>query len=57
MTTTCSHCGWPLRDLPAASAHHTSQGVIRYQRCVCGAWLVLLNGHPITNAATRCAAE
>ncbi|ONI79760.1 hypothetical protein ALI144C_23720 [Actinosynnema sp. ALI-1.44] len=50
MTSTCDTCGWPARDLPTVSTHYTSQGVLRYRRCVCGAWLVLLNGQPVRAA-------
>ncbi|WP_419998536.1 hypothetical protein [Streptomyces boninensis] len=39
---TCDDCGWPLDGggLVEVSRHHTSEGVVRYRRCVCGAWLI-----------------
>ncbi|MBP2327485.1 hypothetical protein JOF56_007870 [Kibdelosporangium banguiense] len=49
MTTTCPSCGWPTDDLPT-SAHRTSEGIVDYRRCVCGTWLVQLNGSTV---ATR----
>jgi hypothetical protein len=33
--------GWQTR-----SRHPTSQGVVRYQRCRCGSWRVLLGPRP-----------
>ncbi|WP_165960423.1 hypothetical protein [Actinocrispum wychmicini] len=39
--TTCPHCAWPVRDLPA-ERHRTSEGVVDYRRCVCGSWIVLV---------------
>lgn len=33
----CAQCGWPSEDATVLSTHHTSQGWIRYRRCVCGA--------------------
>ncbi len=41
----CDHAapaGWQLR-----STHQTSAGTVAYARCVCGAWLVLLDGRPL----------
>lgn len=46
--TTCEHgapAGWQIR-----STHQTSAGTIAYARCVCGAWLVLLDGQPLAHA-------
>jgi hypothetical protein len=37
-TTTCSACGWTDDDGAAVvSRHHTSEGVVVWTRCVCGA--------------------
>ena len=33
----CPRCGWPTEEASVLSTHHTSQGWIRYRRCVCGA--------------------
>jgi len=33
----CTRCGWPSAEAAVLSTHHTSQGWIRYRRCVCGA--------------------
>lgn len=33
---TCPQCGWPTEEATVLSTHHTSQGWIRYRRCVCG---------------------
>jgi len=40
----CASCGWPARQdgMTELSWHRTSQGVVRYLRCVCGAWIVEL---------------
>jgi hypothetical protein len=32
----CTRCGWPSDEATVLSTHHTSQGWIRYRRCVCG---------------------
>jgi hypothetical protein len=32
----CSRCGWPSDEAAVLSTHHTSQGWVRYRRCVCG---------------------
>ena len=32
----CTRCGWPSEEAAVLSTHHTSQGWIRYRRCVCG---------------------
>ncbi len=33
----CAHCGWPVGEARVVSTHHTSEGWVRYRRCVCGA--------------------
>ena len=33
----CTRCGWPGEESVVLSTHHTSQGWVRYRRCVCGA--------------------
>ncbi len=33
----CPRCGWPSEEMTVLSTHPTSQGWIRYRRCVCGA--------------------
>ena len=32
----CARCGWPSEEAMVLSTHHTSQGWVRYRRCVCG---------------------
>lgn len=32
----CARCGWPSDEAVVLSTHHTSQGWVRYRRCVCG---------------------
>lgn len=32
----CARCGWPGDEARVLSTHHTSQGWVRYRRCVCG---------------------
>jgi hypothetical protein len=32
----CAQCGWPSDEARVLSTHHTSQGWVRYRRCVCG---------------------
>ena len=32
----CARCGWPSDEATVLSTHHTSQGWVRYRRCVCG---------------------
>jgi hypothetical protein len=33
----CAHCGWPVDEAQVVSTHRTSEGWVRYRRCVCGA--------------------
>ncbi|WP_219412901.1 hypothetical protein [Pseudonocardia nigra] len=33
----CRHCGWPGDEAEVLSTHATSEGWVRYRRCVCGA--------------------
>jgi Pyruvate/2-oxoacid:ferredoxin oxidoreductase delta subunit len=33
----CAQCGWPVDEAAVLSTHHTSEGWVRYRRCVCGA--------------------
>lgn len=33
----CARCGWPGDEATVLSTHHTSEGWVRYRRCVCGA--------------------
>lgn len=42
----CPHCGWPAAESShePGSAYRTSAGTLRYRRCVCGAWLLVLCG-------------
>ncbi|WP_185845966.1 hypothetical protein [Kibdelosporangium aridum] len=51
MTTTCPSCAWPIAEL-STSAHRTSEGVVDYRQCVCGTWLVLVNGRTVSSVAT-----
>jgi hypothetical protein len=32
----CTQCGWPGDESRVLSTHLTSQGWVRYRRCVCG---------------------
>jgi hypothetical protein len=32
----CERCGWPVDEATVLSTHSTSQGWVRYRRCVCG---------------------
>jgi hypothetical protein len=32
----CAQCGWPSDEAEVLSTHPTSQGWVRYRRCVCG---------------------
>ncbi|WP_232660464.1 hypothetical protein [Pseudonocardia sp. TRM90224] len=32
----CAHCGWPNDEAKVLSTHHTSEGWVRYRRCMCG---------------------
>jgi hypothetical protein len=32
----CAQCGWPSDEAKVLSTHHTSEGWVRYRRCVCG---------------------
>jgi hypothetical protein len=38
----CARCGWPSDEAEVLSTHHTSQGWVRYRRCVCGAVTIQL---------------
>jgi hypothetical protein len=33
----CARCGWPGSEAPVLSTHPTSEGWVRYRRCICGA--------------------
>jgi hypothetical protein len=49
--TACDECAravWQVR-----STHRTSAGAVGYARCLCGAWLVLLDGRPLATARAR----
>ncbi|WP_329083697.1 MULTISPECIES: hypothetical protein [unclassified Streptosporangium] len=41
----CPSCGRPA-TVPS-SAHYSSEGVVRYSRCACGRWLVVVAGEVI----------
>ena len=32
----CAQCGWPSNEAAVLSTHQTSEGWVRYRRCVCG---------------------
>ncbi|GEL18582.1 hypothetical protein [Pseudonocardia asaccharolytica] len=32
----CAQCGLPSEETHVLSTHHTSEGWVRYRRCVCG---------------------
>jgi hypothetical protein len=43
----CARCGWPGEEAAVMSTHQTSEGWVRYRRCICGAVtieLVTLDG-------------
>jgi hypothetical protein len=40
----CPRCGCPLAELIPDSTHRASDGRVGYRRCVCGQWLVEVNG-------------
>jgi hypothetical protein len=43
----CAQCGWPGDEATVLSTHRTSEGWVRYRRCICGAVtieLVTLDG-------------
>ncbi|HVW43199.1 MAG TPA: hypothetical protein VHC18_17805 [Amycolatopsis sp.] len=40
----CPRCGCPLDELCPESTHRVSEGRTAYRRCVCGKWLVEVNG-------------
>ncbi|MEC3954448.1 hypothetical protein VMT65_15510 [Nocardia sp. CDC153] len=45
----CTHCGWPTtQPFQVLSCHHTSEGLVTYTRCACGAL-----GIHLTPAFTR----
>lgn len=49
----CAQCGWPIEQTRVLSTHHTSEGWVRYRRCVCGAvsiQLITLDGREGTHA-------
>lgn len=51
----CAGCGWPMAEARTESAHVTSEGWVRYRRCVCGAVFVELpaGATPGTTNGTR----
>lgn len=54
----CAQCGWPSDEAAVLSTHHTSQGWVRYRRCVCGTFaieLVTLGAGAATGAGTEVA--
>lgn len=36
MEARCADCGWPAEEARVLSTHRTSEGWIRYRKCVCG---------------------
>jgi hypothetical protein len=38
----CARCGWPADEAQVLSTHHTSEGWVRYRRCVCGTMSIQL---------------
>jgi hypothetical protein len=49
--TACPTCGWrDRRGRRHLSSHLTSQGVVSYWRCVCGAVLVVDGGRVLGSA-------
>ncbi|NKQ52152.1 hypothetical protein HFP15_04570 [Amycolatopsis sp. K13G38] len=51
----CPSCGCPLAELLAESSHVVSDGRVAYRRCVCGKWLVEINGSLVGTAGLRSA--
>jgi hypothetical protein len=50
VTPRCPSCRFDIA--PSEPGHASSAGPVRYLRCVCGLWLVLLNEEPIAAAGT-----
>ncbi|QWF85042.1 hypothetical protein [Amycolatopsis sp. CA-230715] len=43
--TTCPRCGWPAGErLDTGSTHPVSDGRVSYRQCLCGSWLILVDG-------------
>lgn len=48
----CPRCQWPLSELlHGGSSHPVAAGRLDYRRCVCGTWLLIVNG--VLAGATR----
>jgi hypothetical protein len=47
----CPSCGWPTAEAEVISRHPTSEGTVRYVRCVCGRVTVQLRA--LTEAGAR----
>jgi hypothetical protein len=47
----CPSCGWPTAETRVISRHRTSEGTVRYLRCVCGQVTIQLHsgGHSSTS--------
>lgn len=48
----CTRCGRPAAETTTLSSHITSEGWVRYRRCVCGA-VVVERTPPVTTDGTR----
>ncbi|MFR9801767.1 hypothetical protein ACL02T_05595 [Pseudonocardia sp. RS010] len=42
----CAQCG-PTADATTLSTHHTSEGLVRYQKCACGAMSIEMLTIPV----------
>ncbi|NIH80402.1 hypothetical protein [Amycolatopsis viridis] len=40
----CPRCQWPMTELRGGGSRHpVSTGRVDYRRCICGAWLLIVN--------------
>lgn len=49
----CIDCGWPDTDARVVSRHRTSQGMVVWSRCVCGALQVWLHRAGVAESVAR----
>ena len=53
----CPSCGWPTAEAEVVSRHCTSEGTVRYLRCVCGQVTIQLEGSTTGSLALVAAQE
>lgn len=49
----CVDCGWPDTDAQVVSRHRTSQGMLVWRWCVCGALQVWLHRRGVAESVAR----